>query len=214
MLWIVPLLLAPSAQYICISHSHAHRFCTLGSLVEFTSLVSRVDVRFDEGEVGRARFNLCKTRNTFDRCCVAECSIKIKSRLVCVFVSPCERNRLLCMQKHSLSRLSLPRGYFSALFCQVHFLSCPLPLVYFPGNHHHHQHHHLLHFAVSSADHGRSPHRQRGSGQSRETMKCQLLTPSSAAYLAASRSSWAIYPACQNTTNNGILHNVAILPGK
>lgn len=56
---------------------------------------------------------------------------------------------------------------------------------------------------------------QWGSGQSRETMKCQLLTPSSVAYLAASRSSWAIYRACQNQTNNGILHNVAIsLPGK
>lgn len=56
---------------------------------------------------------------------------------------------------------------------------------------------------------------QWGSGQSRETMKCQLLTPSSVAYLAASRSSWEIYRACQNQTNNGILHNVAIsLPGK
>lgn len=60
------------------------------------------------------------------------------------------------VQKHSLPRLSLPRRYFSALFCQVHFPSCPLPLVYFPGPHHQH-HQHLFPFAVSSADHGRSP---------------------------------------------------------
>lgn len=57
--------------------------------------------------------------------------------------------------------------------------------------------------------------RQQGFGQSRHTMKCQLLTPSSVVYLAASRSSWAIYRACQNQANNGILYNVAIsLTGK
>lgn len=146
---------------------------------------------------------------------------KILSRLVCVFPGLCVSETspaVIYAGTQFASCFSFSPASFSALFCQVHFPACllrcrpprPLLLFTFPAA------------AATTCFTLLFPllfivgHlRQQGSGQSRQTMKCQLLAPSSVAYLAASGSSWAIYPACQNQTNNGILYNVAIsLAGK
>lgn len=88
----------PGVGTICTIYTRAH-FALPRAPVLHIRLSCRVHLagflrrRASRGRGGgAAQFNLCRTRNTFDRSCDAKCSIKIKikSRLVCVFVSPCE----------------------------------------------------------------------------------------------------------------------------
>lgn len=108
-------------------------------------------------------------QSAFDHRCYVEyeakCAkhIKIQSRLLWVFfLSPCEWNIsrcYLCTDTVCLLFLFLAASFLpfpvKFIFPPVCSAASPLPtaFVYLPS----HRHHHLYHFAVSSADHRRSP---------------------------------------------------------